>query len=45
VFTEYLIDDDGFIYVIYDDEMLENRNHAIKETNDDVVNQLVHTKE
>ncbi|CAG8841882.1 31253_t:CDS:2, partial [Gigaspora margarita] len=43
VFTEYLIDDDEFIHVIYDDEMLENVNHAVEEMND-VVNQFAHTK-
>ncbi|CAG8855541.1 44152_t:CDS:1, partial [Gigaspora margarita] len=45
VSTEYLIDDNRFIHVIYDDEMLENGIHIVKETNDDVVNQFVHTKE
>ncbi|CAG8811544.1 20880_t:CDS:1, partial [Gigaspora margarita] len=34
VFTEYLIDDDEFIHVIYDDEMLENVNHAVEEMNE-----------
>ncbi|CAG8808944.1 10587_t:CDS:1, partial [Racocetra persica] len=34
VFTEYLIDEDEFIHVIYDDETLENENHTV---NDDTI--------
>ncbi|CAG8809680.1 3975_t:CDS:2, partial [Gigaspora margarita] len=39
--NKWVENEEEFIHVIYDNEMLENRSHAVKEVNDDVA----HTKE